>query len=146
MSERTAQCACGRLQVRTSGEPEQVLACHCEFCQRRSGSAYPVVAWFDRSQVMETIGESHVYNGLEIDGVGGAAGQGTSYHFCPTCGSTVFWTFDTIPDVIPAEYAETMARVVVVPVGAFADPGFPPPQAHLFPELTPTWLVTHGAG
>ena len=37
------------------------------------------------------------------------------FHFCPDCGSQVFITEPADPDLI------------VVPVGAFADPSFPPP-------------------
>jgi hypothetical protein len=37
------------------------------------------------------------------------------FHFCPDCGSQVFYTEPTEPDL------------VVVSVGAFADPSFPPP-------------------
>lgn len=93
--------------------------------------------------MLEISGESSVYNGLEIAGVGGAGGQGTSNHFCPVCGSTLYWTFDTIPEAIPDEWAKTMARVVVVAVGNFTDPDFPPPHAHLNPELRPPWLTPH---
>jgi hypothetical protein len=46
-----------------------VVACHCDFCQRRTAGAYPVSAWFDRDQVIDISGETTVYNGLEIDGV-----------------------------------------------------------------------------
>lgn len=141
--ERVAECACGRFKVRVTGNPTRVMACHCDFCLKRSGGAYPIAAWFDRDQLLEVTGKSSVYNGLELDGVGGAGGQGTSYHFCPTCGSTVYWTFDTIPDSFPEEYAETLARVFAVAVGNFVDPDFPPPEAHFFPELRPKWLTTH---
>jgi Glutathione-dependent formaldehyde-activating enzyme len=37
------------------------------------------------------------------------------FHFCPECGSQVFYTEPTEPDLI------------VVSVGSFADPSFPPP-------------------
>jgi hypothetical protein len=131
------------LKVRVSGDPDRVMGCHCDFCLKRTGGLYPVVAWFNRDQLLEISGASTVYNGLEVDGVGGAGGQGTSYHFCPTCGSTLYWTFDTIPDTVVDEWAEAMARVVVVAVGNFLDPDFPPPQAHVFPELRPSWLTTH---
>ena len=40
---------------------------------------------------------------------------GGVFHFCPDCGSQVFITEPADPDLI------------VVPVGAFADPSFPPP-------------------
>ncbi len=38
-----------------------------------------------------------------------------AFHFCPDCGSQVFGTEPTEPDLI------------VVSVGSFADPSFPPP-------------------
>lgn len=144
--ERIAECACGRLKVRVSGNPDRVLACHCEFCLKRTGGVYPVAAWFDHEQLLDVSGASSVYNGLEIDGVGGAGGQGTSYHFCPICGSTVYWTFDTIPDSLPAEWADVMARVFAVAVGNFGDPDFPPPETHLYPDLRPGWLIPHPSG
>lgn len=139
--ERSAACACGRLRVRVDGEPSRVVACCCDFCQRRSGGVYPVGAWFDHDQVVEIAGDRSIYNGLEIEGVGGAFGQGTSYHFCPTCGATVYWTYDTIPDSIPEEFAAPMARTLVVAVGCFADPDFPAPTEHLGEEHRPHWLT-----
>ena len=35
------------------------------------------------------------YNGLEIEGVPAAGGYAVEYHFCVTCGSTVYWDFPT---------------------------------------------------
>ena len=139
--ERLAECGCGRLKVRVTGEPLDVMACHCDFCLKRTGSAYPVAAWFSKDQVLEVSGESTTYNGLEVDGVGPGGGDtiGISYHFCPTCGSTVYWTFDTLPD----ELTEMLADVFVVAVGNFADPDFPPPVQHHFPDLRPRWLTPH---
>jgi hypothetical protein len=42
--ERTAQCHCGALKVITSGEPVQVYLCHCQSCQRRTGSVRATVS------------------------------------------------------------------------------------------------------
>jgi hypothetical protein len=39
------------------------------------------------------------------------------FHFCPDCGSQVFYTEPSEPDL------------VVVSVGSFGDPSFPPPRA-----------------
>ena len=38
-----------------------------------------------------------------------------TYNFCPTCGDTVFYRMSFAPDM------------VAIPIGAFADPRFPPP-------------------
>jgi hypothetical protein len=130
------------LKVILDGDPDEVLGCHCDHCLRRTGSAYPVVAWFSRNQVLEISGESTLFNGLEVNGVGGPGGLVNYYNFCPTCGSTVYFTFDQIPDSFPEHLVQRMPDVFGVPVGSFADPDFPPPNMHVFPELRPKWLNT----
>ena len=68
-----------------------VAICHCDFCQKRTGSVFQVGAYFPADEPIEVRGETKAYNGLEIDGVGNAAGASVTYNFCPTCGSTVYW-------------------------------------------------------
>src|SRR5439155_1333191 len=50
------------------------------------------------------------------------------FHFCPDCGSQVFYTEPTEPDL------------VVVSVGSFADPAFPPPTESGYDSRRHTWL------
>src|SRR5690349_20162172 len=66
MDERIAQCGCGRLKVRVRGEPLGVLRCHCDFCQKQTGSAFRLSSFFLEDQVLEITGQPNVYNGLEI--------------------------------------------------------------------------------
>jgi Glutathione-dependent formaldehyde-activating enzyme len=75
MTTRTAECACGRVRVSVENEPLRVLTCHCDFCQKRTGSVFQVSARFAEDQVVEISGETKIYNGLQIDGVG-VAGSG----------------------------------------------------------------------
>ena len=123
---RTAQCACARLQVTVATEPIAVAVCHCSFCQRRTGSAYSVNAVFSQEHVAVT-GETRTYNGLEVDGVGTANGEDVTYHFCPTCGATVFWTFRD-------------RATVAIAAGNFADPDFPVPTMELHAPSRLTWV------
>ena len=124
---RTAECACGRVQVTVEGEPIAVATCHCEFCQRRTGSAFQVSAVFPRDRDVAVSGETKVYNGLDVEGVGTAQGDDVTYHFCPTCGSTVFWTFQGRP-------------IVAIAVGNFADPRFPAPTMELHTPFRHHWI------
>jgi hypothetical protein len=124
---RTAECACGRLQISVEREPLSVLTCHCDFCQRRTGSIFQVSAVFSDDDHVAVTGESSIYNGLEIDGVGTSIGDEVSYSFCPTCGSTVFWRFKERP-------------IVVIAVGCFADPDFPAPIAELHVPQRHRWM------
>ena len=38
----TAEWACGRLHVSVESEPMMVAVCHCDFCQKRTGSVFQV--------------------------------------------------------------------------------------------------------
>jgi tetratricopeptide (TPR) repeat protein len=50
------------------------------------------------------------------------------FHFCPDCGSQVFYTEPDEPDLI------------VVSVGSFADPSFPPPTESSYDSLRHPWV------
>jgi hypothetical protein len=91
MTMRTGHCSCGALRVEVSAEPDAVGACHCGECQRRTGSVFGVVALFKREHVRAD-GPSKIYvrDGQE--------GRKVKMHFCPTCGTTVFWEADMRPD------------------------------------------------
>jgi tetratricopeptide (TPR) repeat protein len=51
------------------------------------------------------------------------------FHFCPDCGSQVFYTEPTEPDL------------VVVSVGSFADPSFPPPTESSYDSRRHDWVA-----
>jgi hypothetical protein len=133
MTTRTARCGCGRVEVTVDGDPSDVLVCHCDFCQKRSGSVFIASALFADDQVVSIAGETKSYNGLEIDGVG-AVGlpEGITYHFCTTCGSTVFGTF-----INPMSGQGTTS----IAVGNFVDPSFPRPTAEVFTDLRHHWVL-----
>jgi hypothetical protein len=119
------------VEVTVEGEPGQVYACHCDFCQRRSGSVFIASASFVEDQVKSITGETGCYNGLEVDGVGapGVPG-GINYRFCAVCGSSVY--FDMI-------YPPTGQRFYAIALGSFADASFPTPTMELFTKFRPAW-------
>ena len=122
---RTAHCCCGALRVEASTDPDVVGVCHCGECQRRTGSVFSVSALFKRENVRAE-GPSKIYvrDGQE--------GRKVRMHFCPTCGTTVFWEADLRPDHIG------------VAVGAFHDPNFPPPTVSVWEESKHGWVaLTH---
>jgi hypothetical protein len=115
MCERTAGCSCGQLSLTARGEPVRISVCHCLACQQRTGSAFGVQARFATCDV-------------DIDGAStryvrtGDEGNRIAFHFCPDCGSTVYYQFEAHPEVI------------AVAVGPFADPAFPPPTVSVYDE------------
>jgi hypothetical protein len=81
---RIAHCCCGSLRAEATGGPTLVGACHCMECQRRTGAPFGVSTYFPKKQV-RTEGPSKVYVR------GSDSGRKIELHFCPNCGSTVFW-------------------------------------------------------
>lgn len=119
-SKRSAACGCGQLRVTTEGEPVAIGMCHCLECQRRTGSTYGVQARFLKEHVRFE-GESTVYART------GDTGRTVTFHFCPTCGSTLFWKPEALPDHVS------------VAVGAFADPSFPAPGYSVYEMRKHAW-------
>ncbi len=130
MSTRTASCTCGQLTLSTADDPVRVSVCHCLACQRRTGSVFGAQARFNRSGVTIT-GQSTQYTRI------GDEGCAVVFHFCPQCGATVHYAV--------AGYDE---ETIAVPVGAFADPEFPPPGFSVYEERKHAWVglpadITH---
>lgn len=121
MTDRLASCSCGKLTVSTRGEPVRISICHCLECQKRTGSVFGAQARFPAEAVIIE-GPSTEY--VRIGDEGGSA----RFHFCPVCGCTVFYR----PDAVPG--------VVAVPVGVFADPGFPQPRVSVYEARMHHWV------
>lgn len=123
MTPREAACSCGQLHLTVEGDPIRISMCHCLACQRRTGSAFGIQARFKARQV-GVVGRYSDYVRISD------AGEQRTFHFCPDCGATVFYTLSGVPDVI------------AVPIGAFAEPAFPPPTVAVFESRRHPWLAT----
>jgi hypothetical protein len=85
-------CFCGKVRYRTTGVPRRVSACACRWCQGRTGSALGVSVYFEKSAVAFTERASKSFR-LVSD-----AGRWIETEFCETCGTTVGWTLEFLPD------------------------------------------------
>jgi hypothetical protein len=124
MATRDATCSCGQLRLEAAGDPVRISICHCLACQRRTGSAFGVQAAFASNQV-RVVGRHSDYARTSDE----EDRKVHVFHFCPDCGATVFYTEPTEPDV------------VAVPVGAFADPSFPPPTVSVYDSRRHPWVA-----
>lgn len=122
MTSRIASCSCGQLRAHVASDPVRVSVCHCLACQRRTGSVFGAQARFDAAAVtLEGTSKAFVRIGDE--------GSRCTFGFCPTCGSTVYYTVDG------------MEGFVAIPVGAFADPRFPGPTFSVYEERMHAWVA-----
>jgi len=125
MTDHPASCSCGQLRLVAHGDPIRVSMCHCLACQRRTGSTYGAQARFAADRV-EISGRSTEWTRV------GDEGHEIRFHFCPTCGATVYYLLEE--------------GQVAVPVGAFADPAFPPPRFSWYEVRRHPWVsVPEGA-
>ena len=120
MTTRHAACCCGQLSAVAEGDPVRISMCHCLACQRRTGSTFGVQAWFPNEKV-RTEGRYSEYVRTAD------SGSRITFRFCPTCGSTVFYRNEQTPDRTG------------IPVGAFADPSFPPPRVSVCESRKHEW-------
>ncbi len=122
MTTRHAACSCGQLQLTVEGEPVRIAMCHCFECQRRTGAVISNQARFPREQIT-------------VDGKDTAwtrkaeSGNALTFHFCPTCGSTVYWENAGFPGLVN------------IAIGNFADPNFPAPNIAVWEESRHPWVA-----
>jgi hypothetical protein len=122
MTQRTAACHCGAVQLACEGEPARISMCHCLDCQRRTGSLFSIAVFYGRDAVKVTAGATRTFTRDS------ASGQPVTFHFCEVCGSNLFWEPRRLPDRIG------------VAAGAFADPGFPRPEQAVWVQDRHEWL------
>lgn len=122
MTTRFASCSCGQLSAEVSGEPVRNSICHCLACQRRTGSVVAQQARYLREGVTIS-GTSTQYTRT-----GDGGGQAT-FHFCPQCGAIVYYEIAGLDSY------------VAIPVGAFADPDFPPPTVSVYESRKHSWVI-----
>ena len=119
---RTAACSCGQLRVTMNGKPAMVAACSCRECQKSTGSVFGVSSYWPKTLLVAIEGESKVWRR------GSDAGRWIDNYFCPTCGSSLYW------------YAEAMPDMIGISAGNFADPNFEPPTYAVWNETKHPWV------
>jgi hypothetical protein len=119
-----AQCGCGALTATAGGDPVTVYGCSCTDCQRKSGSAFSYAALFP-SVAVTIAGERKTWRRI------GDSGRWIDNVFCPTCGVSV------------AFHSEAMPDMTGIPVGSLADPDFLPPRRLYWASRRHHWLALH---
>lgn len=124
---KTATCQCGAVTVVCEGEPVRVSVCHCLNCQQRSGSAFAAQARFPAEQVTIS-GETRFWSRINEDGAR------ANFHFCPTCGSGIWYQLERQPETI------------AVPIGNFAEVGAFTPDFSVWESRQQPWVAVIGDG
>jgi hypothetical protein len=130
VTTRTASCRCGQLRATVTGEPVRVSVCHCLNCKKRSGSAFAVQARWPSAQV-QIEGQSKTF-AIVAD-----SGNRATFHFCPECGSDVYYEID-------GKFDDKFNDLIAIPVGLFDDPFFATPSYSVWEQRKHDWVEIVG--
>ena len=124
-TSRSGHCLCGSISYRFDAEPEAVILCHCDDCQRHSGAAFSVNVLVARN-MLEITGTPRAYHTI-----GSENGNLRQRQFCGDCGSPIFTTLAERPDV------------VIVKAGTLDDRTGLTPSADVWWRKAQGWLAPH---
>lgn len=82
-------CLCGALRYEVEKQPARTTMCHCKFCQRATGGAYLVEPVFNKADFSIIRGKPKRYMHVSE-----GSGKEVNIHFCDTCGTKLFLTFE----------------------------------------------------
>lgn len=107
MIHQEGRCLCKSVAYAAKAPPVRVTICYCRFCQVATGGPGMVEPIFDETAIRFTQGEPKTFD-LRSWG----SGKRITVHFCPTCATKLWLTF------------ERWTGVVGVYAGTFDDPNW----------------------
>jgi hypothetical protein len=118
------RCLCGSVTYRCDGEPLATVVCHCEDCQRQTGSSFSILVAVARAA-------------LQVDGdtlaahvtVGADTGEERQRQFCSKCGSPIVPLVAEQPDV------------AVIKAGTLNDRSWLSPTMEIWCDSAQPWLA-----
>lgn len=114
-------CHCGAIRYQVECEPKTHALCHCTDCRRHAGA--PMVGW-----TMYPVGACTVTRGTPKIYASSEHGR---RHFCPDCGTGLFYKNDAmLPGIIDIQSA------------TFDDPAAVPARVHIQTADRIPWMAT----
>lgn len=94
MQKISGKCLCGSIEYSGDAEPVFCIVCHCDDCQRQTGTSFSMTVGVPKSSIKienedklkEFLGES-------------ASGNKVRRKFCPDCGSPILSMISMAPDM-----------------------------------------------
>lgn len=102
-------CHCGKITYEAEVDPAKVTICHCTDCQKLTGSAYRVTVPAPKAAFRLLTGQPKIYIKTAESGTQRAHG------FCPDCGTPIFATQVTDPQVYGIRVGTTRQRAELRP-------------------------------
>ena len=114
-------CHCGSVRYTCSGAPDLTFFCHCNDCQRTTGTPFSVELMIS-SDSFDVEGELGTYTVL------GDSGKQVHRYFCSKCGSGIYLEGDADPGF------------VFLKVGTLDDASWVKPDMHIYTKAKQPWM------
>jgi hypothetical protein len=116
-------CACGKLRYRMRTAPMFVHCCHCQDCQRQTGTGFVLNALIEADRVELLSGDPRPFT-MPTD-----SGRPHTVFRCHDCGTAVW-----------SEYGG-LSALRFVRVGTLDDPRTLPPDVHIYVRSKLPWIT-----
>ena len=123
MPNLDGSCLCGSVRFRGDGEPAITGVCHCDDCQKQTGTSFSIVIAVPEG-TLAFEGEQH----LGVFEKRGTTGGVVARRFCRQCGSPVYTTADLMPGV------------TFIKGGTLTDRSWLKPTVHFFCDSKQPWV------
>lgn len=119
----TGHCLCGQVSYSVDAEPMMTALCHCEDCQRQSGTTFSIVIAVERAafQVQGDTLSTYRTRGTE-------SGEERERKFCSACGSPIVTLMAESPDL------------AIIKAGTLDDRSWLTPEAEVWCDSEQGWL------
>jgi hypothetical protein len=116
----SGKCLCGKVSYQITSKPLRMAQCHCDYCQKSSGTGHMSLAFFPKEHVIIK-GDTSSFT-TDAD-----SGAEVTRHFCTDCGSRLFGTNNVVTNIIG------------VSIGCVDDDSWFKPGAIVYNKNKPKW-------
>jgi hypothetical protein len=120
MREMIGGCLCGQVRYSANADPGSDFVCHCERCQKQTGTAFAVLVGIPKSAI-STQGRLKTFHGQ------GDSSQPVDRRFCPECGSPIVFEAAVFPGL------------TIVHAGTLDDTSWLDPKVHVYCDSEEKW-------
>ena len=123
MPNLDGHCLCGKVSYAADTEPVMTVACHCEHCQRQTGTAFSIIVGVPETSLKFANDDT-----LKTYKDKGESGNAVYRRFCSNCGSPIVTSVETVPGV------------AWIKAGTLNDKSWLHPVSHIWCDSAQAWL------
>ena len=120
-------CNCGGVRYDFHAEPLMTGVCHCDNCQRQTGTSFSIIVGVAEGDAVFTSKDT-----LKCYKDSGTSGGAVDRYFCGDCGSPIY------------TLADHGAGVLFIKAGTLDDRSWLQPEAHYWTDTAQAWVDIPG--